>query len=92
MGDNNLEFIFSEFSVNENFEDAIPFGSGHINDTYLVSTKNKKYILQKVNHRIFKDVEKMNQNIIKALDHINRSQENHEEARFRKLEIYLSGR
>ena len=31
-----------------------PYGSGHINSTFLVVTdKNKKYILQKINNKIF---------------------------------------
>ena len=38
------------------------FGSGIINDTFLVVCKNnnkeEKYILQKINHLIFKNVEK----------------------------------
>ncbi|UZR98337.1 phosphotransferase enzyme family protein [Chondrinema litorale] len=42
------------------------FGSGHIHDTFLVEldgNKDDRYILQKVNHHVFKDVEGMMQNI-----------------------------
>lgn len=43
-----------------------PFGSGIINDTFLVICKNnkneEKYILQKINHTIFKNVEKLMEN------------------------------
>ena len=42
------------------------FGSGIINDTFLVVCKNnnkeEKYILQKINHLIFKNVEKLMEN------------------------------
>lgn len=35
---------------------CVPFGSGHINETYLVETKDgHRYILQKINRYVFKD-------------------------------------
>ena len=40
------------------------YGFGHINETYLVVTENStRYILQKINHRIFRDVAGLMQNI-----------------------------
>ena len=40
------------------------YGSGHINETYLVITDaNVWYILQKINHYVFKDVAKLMHNI-----------------------------
>ncbi|MBE5777644.1 MAG: aminoglycoside phosphotransferase family protein [Clostridiales bacterium] len=40
------------------------YGNGHINETYLaVTDKNHLYILQKINHHIFKDVPALMQNI-----------------------------
>jgi len=41
-----------------------PFGEGHINSTYLVETdENEKYTLQKINHHVFKDVDKLMENM-----------------------------
>ena len=35
---------------------CIPFGNGHINNTFVVTTTtNKKYILQEINTNIFTD-------------------------------------
>ena len=40
------------------------YGNGHINETYLVETTGKpRYILQKINHRVFKDVPRLMNNI-----------------------------
>jgi Ser/Thr protein kinase RdoA (MazF antagonist) len=49
-----------------------PFGEGHINSTYRVTLKNedKEYVLQKINHSIFKDVDLLQNNIKRITDHI----------------------
>lgn len=51
------------------------FGSGIINDTFLVVCKNndnkeEKYILQKINHSIFKNVEKLMENYCNVCDYL----------------------
>lgn len=81
--------ICREFSIEGDFIDAIPFGSGHINDTFLVATSSENYILQKLNHNIFKDIEKMNKNIILALNHLSAKQNSNKDNRFRNLSIIL---
>ena len=90
MNQKKLQQIFEEFSVRDKFLEAKPFGNGHINDTFLVNTSNSKYILQRLNHLIFKNIEKMNQNIISALNHFNKQENLCEKKRFRKLEISLT--
>jgi Ser/Thr protein kinase RdoA (MazF antagonist) len=49
------------------------FGEGMINSTYRVSLKNTatEYVLQKINHHIFKDVELLQNNIKRITDHIH---------------------
>jgi len=49
-----------------------PFGEGHINSTYRVTLKNevKEYVLQKINHSIFRDVDLLQNNIKRITDHI----------------------
>ena len=44
-------------------ERVSPFGSGHINDTYLVEGANGRYILQRINTNTFQDVDGLMQNI-----------------------------
>ncbi len=52
-------------------------GSGHINDTYLVTfldTKGtkSKYTLQRINNYVFKDPEKLMENIVNVTSHIRK--------------------
>lgn len=50
---------------------AVPFGNGHINDTFFVETSRaRKYILQRVNGTIFKDMYGLMNNIILVTTHI----------------------
>ncbi|MGL4346731.1 MAG: phosphotransferase [Chitinophagaceae bacterium] len=50
-----------------------PILEGHVNDTFLIAThKNKKYILQKKNKKIFQDVPAMMDNIINVTGHLKR--------------------
>lgn len=39
------------------------YGSGHINDTFLVETKTKKYIIQSINRKVFQKPIKLMKNI-----------------------------
>ena len=54
----NLNFILDQFVSDCRIA---PYGDGHINDTYL--TSSKQFILQKINTNIFKDYEKLMENI-----------------------------
>ncbi|MBR4873773.1 MAG: aminoglycoside phosphotransferase family protein [Clostridia bacterium] len=47
-----------------------PFGSGNINDTYLIVTKTGLYTLQSINTSVFKDPARLMDNIIKVTSHI----------------------
>ena len=39
------------------------FGSGHINDTYLIETGEKEYLLQKLNQNVFQYPERVENNL-----------------------------
>ena len=60
MKECDLAEIISHFSVDTN---VIPYGEGHINDTYLAESSPYQYILQKINHHIFKDPYSLMENI-----------------------------
>ena len=49
-----------------------PFGNGHINDTFLAKNSEglAKYVLQRINHHIFKDVDMLQSNIHFVTSHI----------------------
>ncbi|MEG1992877.1 MAG: aminoglycoside phosphotransferase family protein [Acetivibrio sp.] len=64
----------NNFQFQGQFMDVRPYGSGHINDTFLVTMKEKKaerhYILQKMNRSIFKSPEELMENIINVTSHL----------------------
>ena len=56
--------ITSRFQVKGSVVSCERYGSGHINETYLVQTDaGEKYILQKINSEIFRDVPALMRNI-----------------------------
>lgn len=55
--------VTKEFQTDENAKSAIGYGSGHINDTFLVEGK-KRYILQRMNRSIFTHPEEVMENIM----------------------------
>lgn len=63
--------IISAFKVEGKPTAARPFGSGHINDTYRVTTDaGKSYLLQKINHFVFKDVQGLMNNVVNITHHL----------------------
>ena len=67
-----LESIFSKFNTVTNQVVSIkPYGSGHIHDTYKVSTKGKNdYLLQKINHKVFTNIPALQSNIENVINYI----------------------
>jgi hypothetical protein len=71
--DFNLPAVAASFSIKGTFAAARPYGSGHIHDTFLVQTRERDcpdYILQRINHDIFKDVPRLMENIVRVTGHI----------------------
>ncbi len=65
--------IFKSFQSQGTLESATPYGSGHINDTYWVKTQEQNlpdYILQRINHKIFKNVPMLMDNILRVTEHV----------------------
>ena len=59
------------FSTQTDAVSVKPYGNGHINSTFLVTVQSgKRYILQKVNGRVFKNPEQVMQNIIKVTEYL----------------------
>lgn len=57
MKSETLTSIFNEFDHQSHYTSHSELNSGHINDTFLVKTTGTThYILQRINHTIFKDV------------------------------------
>jgi len=75
-----LKTIVEKFNISGSFVDAVPLGQGHINSTYMVTlsengTENY-YVLQKINHTIFKDVDGLMNNIALVTAHLNAKMQN----------------
>ncbi|MDR2027019.1 MAG: aminoglycoside phosphotransferase family protein [Prevotellaceae bacterium] len=64
-----LKEIVKSF-VSGNDIHVAPLGAGHINDSYKVSVDGKEFVLQKINHTIFKNVPELQNNILRVTSHI----------------------
>ena len=73
MTTEQLDSIASKFNIDGEVISYAPYGDGHINDTYLIYTKKRKYILQRINNSVFKDVDLLMGNIEKVLSHAKKS-------------------
>ncbi len=61
--------IANRFAIDGNATFCERYGSGHINETYLAITeRGTRYILQKINHGIFRDVPALMRNIERVTD------------------------
>lgn len=58
------------FDIEGNITDIVPYGEGHINHTFLVTTVERKYILQAMNSSIFKDTEGLMRNICRVTEYL----------------------
>lgn len=69
--------IISQFQTVGNMVSAEPFGNGHINDTLKVTDDQGeiKYVLQRINHNIFTNVEMLQNNIHTVTSHIRKKLE-----------------
>lgn len=63
--DKYLVDILSEYGIKkEEIEEIAPFGNGHINSTFKIIADGKVYILQKINHYVFKNPIKLMDNMV----------------------------
>ncbi len=58
-----LQPVFNAFGLTENINAAVPFGSGLINHTWKLTDKGNVYILQQINHQVFKDPQAIAYNV-----------------------------
>jgi len=70
--------ILNNFCLEGGFQEAFPYGDGHINDTYLARFAEpdgqvSSYILQRINHAVFKKPEQVMHNMERVTDHIRKA-------------------
>ena len=71
----DLLSIVSHFQLQGTVQEINPLGAGLINDTYKVSTLEADapdYVLQRINHAIFQNVEMLQSNISAVTNHIRK--------------------
>lgn len=59
-----------QFQIEGTVKEICPYGEGHINVTYLVTTDKKRYIMQKMNTRVFPDSEGLMNNITAVTEYL----------------------
>lgn len=64
--------ILSRFGIETDDKEIMPIGNGHINDTFRAvdSRTGRAYILQRINNKVFRDVDLLQSNIEKVTAHI----------------------
>lgn len=73
--------ILSDFPIEGEVVGVEAFGNGHINDTLRVTVKEPdgteriKYVLQRINHEVFRNVETLQHNIFTVTEHIRKKLE-----------------
>ena len=71
MNSYNFREICSHFKYMGEFIDARPYGEGHINETFLINTTGRRYILQRVNTIVFKEPEKLIENVVAITEYLH---------------------
>lgn len=74
--DQKLLNVVSHFALDGQVLSVEPYGSGHINVTYLAVTDKKRYILQKINSNLFKEVDRLMNNIYLVTEHLKKKAPN----------------
>ena len=78
MSREDLFDVIRQFRLDGTPQEVKPLGNGLINDTYLVKTVEDEapdYVLQRINHAIFTDVELLQHNIEAVTRHLRRKLE-----------------
>jgi Ser/Thr protein kinase RdoA (MazF antagonist) len=85
--------IVRAFQIHGRWREGAPYGSGHINDTFAVTMDQAgrpvRYIFQRINERVFRDVPALMENIARVTTHARRrlDQEGGEDAARRSLTL-----
>jgi hypothetical protein len=87
----SVEDAARAFAIDGDLVAAAPYGSGHINDSYRVAFNYKgqstRLLMQRINHRIFKDPVSLMDNIQRVTAHVGAKMAGHPDARRRVLTL-----
>ncbi len=72
----DIEAIAAHFRIPGLFIGGEPFGSGHIHDTYVLTYDQDgtatRYLLQQINHAVFRDPAALMENVRRITDHLRK--------------------
>ena len=72
----NLEKLIGQFQIVAEFVDGHAWTKGHINDTYIINCRQGgspiRYILQRINHHVFKQPAVVMQNVKETTQHLRK--------------------
>jgi Ser/Thr protein kinase RdoA (MazF antagonist) len=72
----DLAAVARAFTLLGRFREGAPYGSGHINDTFAIVMDQAgaavRYVLQRINHRIFTNVPALMENVERVTSHATR--------------------
>lgn len=76
---NDAAAVAARFRLECKVASATPYGTGHVNDTYVVACLNgghpSRYILQRINHLVFRDPPALMENVARVTRHVRASLE-----------------
>lgn len=76
----NLADIVKAFEIDGRLENTVPYGTGHINDTFLIECRKddqtNRFVLQRINRSIFTEPQKLMDNILRVTSHIRTKLQN----------------
>lgn len=72
VNESTLRSVVEQFAIDDDIQDVVPYGDGHINTTFLVTGSARRYILQKMNTSIFPDTANLMRNISLVTDFLAR--------------------
>lgn len=67
---NELVSVLKTFGISGQVVECAPLGNGHINSTFLCTMNHKKYVIQKINNYVFKDVDLLMSNYYKVTNYL----------------------
>ena len=71
---NRLTAIVQQFNISGEVVDCVPYGNGHINETRLVTVRDRheqsEYILQKINKNVFKRPDVLMENYVGVTEYL----------------------
>jgi Ser/Thr protein kinase RdoA (MazF antagonist) len=87
----NIQSLSRHFPIPGDYVDAVPYGTGHINDTYCATFDQGgvrvRYLFQRINHNIFKNPAALMDNVRRVTEHLHAKLKDQADASRRALTV-----